>query len=298
MSSPTLFSESSPTLWSAWTLAPMRRIVHDPNRTNKITYTARLILVTAGKVLFRTEGSDLLTVPGTLLYIPPSCVYDSDFLTEEFTSRNLFFDFDADRVDRDRFTDAFTRIIPSAGTVDAALIRPFPGFADAPELSAPFTVRADAEMLGLTDRIMRETESPDPFARVLTRAWLTELLVLMLKKQRGERSPRFSEAYRRIAEYVEEHLSERLSGQEMAERLNYHPNYMNRVVSRSAGLSLHAFILRAKLRRAEVLLAATEIPIAEIAQSLGFCDAGHFTRVFSAREGITPRAFRNSSGQL
>ena len=298
MPSSSFFSDSSPTLWAGWTLGPGYSVIHDRNRTNKITYTARLILVVEGEVVFRSNGKDLRTVPETLLYLPPACLYDSDFRTDELTSRNLFFDFDSDRADRERFTASFTQIIPTARTVDAALLRPFPGFTDAPELSAPFTVQADSDMEALVDTIIAEVTFHEPFSDVRTGILLTDLLIRILRKKRGDGVTKTSETYKCIAEYVEAHLSERLSGRELSEALNYHPNYMNRVVSQITGLNLHEFILQAKLRRAEYLLLCTDQPIAYIAHSLAFYDSGHFARVFASRRGVTPNVFRNTSRQI
>lgn len=298
MPSPLLFSDSSPTLWACWTYGPNNRMIHDRNRTNKITYTARLILVIDGEIVFKSNGKELPTVSETLLYLPPACIYDSDFRTDELTSRNLFFDFDPNRSDRERFTASFTKIIPTAGTVDAALLRPFPGFADAPELSTPFTVQADSDMGALVDTIMAEAASHDHFASVRTGILLTDLLIRILRKKRGDGVTKTPETYKCIAEYVETHLSERLSGRELSEALNYHPNYMNRVVSRITGLSLHEYILQAKLRRAEYLLLCTDQPIADIARSLAFYDSGHFARIFASHRGVTPNVFRNTSRQI
>ena len=293
-----LFVHSSPALWSAWTLAPFPRTVHDPGRMEKITYTARLILVLKGEVLFRTGGENLHTVPGSLLYLPPSCVYDSDFLTEYFTSRNLFFDFDPERAGRDRLTSAFTHIIPTLGGEDAALMEPPPAFEDAPEFSSPFFVGSDAEMRELTERILSEAESKDPMTAAMVGAWLKELLARMIRAHRGEKTPRVSEVCSRINVYVEEHIGERISCRDLAQALNYHPNYVNRVVSRHTGMSLREYILQAKLRQARLLLSGTDLPIAAVAQSLAFCDASHFTRVFTSREGVSPRTFRETSRQL
>ena len=293
-----LFAYSSPALWSAWDLAPFRRVVHDPDRRDKITYTARIILVLSGEVLFRAAGRDYHTVPDSLLYLPPACVYDSDFLTEDFTSRNLFFDFDPGRADSGRFNASFTHIIPYLGAEDPGLLGPVPAFSDAPELSLPLCVSSDAESRALTERILGEAGSPDPLSASLLSAWLKELLTRMLMLCRGVREKGTSAVYRRIAEYVNAHLGERLSCRDLSEALNYHPNYMNRVVSRYADLSLHEFVIRAKLRQAKILLSGTDAPVADIAQALAFCDASHFTRLFTSREGVTPRSFRNSAGVL
>lgn len=293
-----LFSSASPRLLTEWTLAPQKRKIHDPDREDKITYTARLILVLEGEVLFCAAARQIPAKPGTLLYLPPACVYDSDFLTENFASQNLFFSFSEDRPEWEFFTEAFLRNIPGAGTEDRRLLEEPPAFSDAPELAGPLAVEADEETKALLEGILRESRRPDPLSPGLIGARLTEILVRMLRQNRGERAPQVSAAYRRISEYVEEHIGERLSGEELRDALNYHPYYMNRVVSRYAGVSLHEFILRAKLRRAKTLLAETDTPLSEIAHALAFCDASHFSRVFAAREGVSPRIFRASARRL
>lgn len=293
-----VFAVTPPVFRTAWTLAPQKRKVHDPDRLEKITYTCRLILVTDGEVLFLAGGEAFHARPGTLLYLPSACVYDSDFLTVNFASQNVFFDFDPERAGSERFTEAFLHNIPFFGSEDGALVRETPEFTDAPELIRPMAMETDEEERALMNGILEEMERPDAFTPAAAVARITTLLVRMLRQKRGEREPRGSEAYRRIAEYVADHLGDRLSGRELGEALNYHPYYMNRVVSRAEGISLHEYILRQKLRRARVLLAEGDLSLAEIAGRLAFCDASHFSRVFSAHEGIPPKRFRASMRSL
>ena len=127
-----LFVNTPPVFRAAWTLAPQKRKVHDPDRTPKITYTFRLILVTGGEALFTAGGREMRARPGTLLFLPAACVYDSDFLTEVFTSQNVFFDFDPHRPGGERFTERFLRVIPFLGSEDGTLIPAPPAFSDAP----------------------------------------------------------------------------------------------------------------------------------------------------------------------
>jgi AraC family transcriptional regulator len=44
--------------------------------------------------------------------------------------------------------------------------------------------------------------------------------------------------------------------------------------------------------RARELLAQTTLPLAQIASRVGYQTQAHFTGVFHARVGITPRAYR------
>jgi AraC family transcriptional regulator, transcriptional activator of pobA len=56
---------------------------------------------------------------------------------------------------------------------------------------------------------------------------------------------------------------------------------------------VHARLLLEAKRR----LLYTSEPVSEIAYALGFDDPAYFTRFFSQRTGVSPRAFRSSSGQ-
>jgi LacI family transcriptional regulator len=84
-------------------------------------------------------------------------------------------------------------------------------------------------------------------------------------------------------------------------------NVMVSEVSRAAGLSRRAleikfrqevgYSIREHIRRIRTdqivrLLVETDLPIGQIAQSLGFADVQHFARYFRAGKRTSPRAFR------
>ena len=298
MNEPMSFFGAHPVLYAGWKLVSHDRAVHEPDRPKKITYTSRLILILEGEVRFSFADAEYMTGEGTLLCLPPACVYDSDFCTENFSSINLFFDLEPERLGSERFTEAFLRNIPSLGREDRSLVPTPTVFPDVPELAVPVVLAATERTTELIHEILREIESPDPLSSGYAGVLLTAVLVGMLRQVRGEREPKRSEAFRRITEYVAGHLDRRLSGEELASALNYHPYYMNRVVSSHAGVSLHEYILRAKLRQAKSMLTETNTPLAEIAQALAFCEGGHFSRVFAAHEGVPPSVFREVSRRV
>jgi AraC family transcriptional activator of pobA len=57
---------------------------------------------------------------------------------------------------------------------------------------------------------------------------------------------------------------------------------------------VHARILLEAKRQ----LRYTSASVSEIAYALGFEDPAYFTRFFSQRTGVSPRAFRSSAAQL
>jgi transcriptional regulator GlxA family with amidase domain len=51
-------------------------------------------------------------------------------------------------------------------------------------------------------------------------------------------------------------------------------------------------ILRMRISHAQKLLETTPFSVTDIAAQSGFVSLNHFFRVFHARTGVTPRAFR------
>jgi AraC-like DNA-binding protein len=57
-------------------------------------------------------------------------------------------------------------------------------------------------------------------------------------------------------------------------------------------LSPHQYVIKARLDRAQELLAGSDLTIAQVADALGFTSQSHFTRAFRAHAGQTPSAWR------
>lgn len=105
----------------------------------------------------------------------------------------------------------------------------------------------------------------------------------------GERTNYYARA---VQEYVQEHLHEKITVQEMARVLNLHPSYLNTIYKNKTGESVTGFIGRKKVERAQHLLMHSEKSLAEICALLGFFDQSHFTRTFKRICGMTPGKYR------
>jgi AraC-like DNA-binding protein len=95
-----------------------------------------------------------------------------------------------------------------------------------------------------------------------------------------------------IEEYVDVHLEQDLSVEELASHVGMSTSYYARSFRKSVGLAPHAYVMRRRLLRAQELLASTEVPLADIALATGFADQSHFCRRFHEMTGVPPRAFR------
>jgi AraC-like DNA-binding protein len=69
-------------------------------------------------------------------------------------------------------------------------------------------------------------------------------------------------------------------------------SHFARAFRRSTGLPPHAWLNKARVDRATMLLRQRRQSLAEIALECGFVDQSHFTRVFVRRVGLTPGAWR------
>ena len=80
---------------------------------------------------------------------------------------------------------------------------------------------------------------------------------------------------------------------EYAQMLNVSPNHLNKMVRRLTSKSPSQWIEEAIIKEAKMLLRNTEMPLGEIAASLGIMDQSYFARRFKRHEGITPSQYRS-----
>ena len=76
----------------------------------------------------------------------------------------------------------------------------------------------------------------------------------------------------------------------MESGLNTH--YFCKLFRRQTGQSLGRVIAESRLRRAETMLAQTDLPLKEIAFRLGFANAANFSTAFRAGRCQAPGAYR------
>jgi len=97
---------------------------------------------------------------------------------------------------------------------------------------------------------------------------------------------------RSIEEYIDRHLENALSVEELASHLGRSTSYFARSFRSSVGLAPHAYVMRRRLLRAQELLESTDLPLIDIALATGFADQSHFCRRFHQMMGMPPRTFR------
>lgn len=100
-----------------------------------------------------------------------------------------------------------------------------------------------------------------------------------------------SAVLRRLEDFIDTNLAAEISLQQLAEVARLPVDTFARRFKATTGLAPYAFILEQRVRHAEIILRAGEMPIASVAARTGFCSQSHFSGAFKRLRGMTPAAF-------
>lgn len=116
----------------------------------------------------------------------------------------------------------------------------------------------------------------------------TRLAEPQLKKSPVEQSPLLTKVF----SFIETQYCNPISLHEVAKAVNLSPAYLTDLVRRETGRTVNRWIVEHRIARARTLLLESDRSIAEIAETVGYLDAGHFIRLFRRVNGTTPQAWR------
>jgi AraC family transcriptional regulator len=97
---------------------------------------------------------------------------------------------------------------------------------------------------------------------------------------------------RNVLEYIHANLDSDLGVAEIARVALISPYHFGKLFKRSTGHTLHQYVLEQRIRKAQSLLAVSNIGLAEIASMVGLANQSHFTTVFKKKMGVTPGCYR------
>ena len=93
---------------------------------------------------------------------------------------------------------------------------------------------------------------------------------------------------RRFLEYIEEHLDQDISLEEMAASAGVSKTEVLRCFHKTLQTTPYSYVMEARLSKAADLLAETGLPVGEIASRTGFNQQSYFGKRFKEKMGVTP----------
>lgn len=96
----------------------------------------------------------------------------------------------------------------------------------------------------------------------------------------------------KAASYLRQHYKASVSAKELGDHVNFHPVYIARCMQKEYGCSPTEYLLRLRIQQAKLLLLQTDLPVAHVAEEVGFEQPAYFATCFTKMEGISPRKYR------
>lgn len=108
-------------------------------------------------------------------------------------------------------------------------------------------------------------------------------------------TPGKSEFIRQIDCYIEEHLNQTISMEEICNTFQVGRTRLYELSIDYLGCGLAQYIRSQRIQHAKKKLAETELSITEIANAVGFADYNHFSRCFKKLAGMSARQYRKTT---
>ena len=249
----------------------------------------RLFWCTAGKGTILLENSELMVSEGQIVFIPagtPFFFHPDPEHQQAFLSVN--FDF--------LYNDSLGRKELGTVKVSRENIEDIPRyvFSDCPRLNEAFVTACEEDIGILLHQAQKCFFYREPFYQPEINAGVMIVIMRLLRHLAAESSkqPNRSETIDRVIDYIRKHYAEKLTAEEVARHIGYHPDYINRLMRQHTGQTMFQYLQEFRISKAIRLILSTEQPFSSIAEQTGFIDASHFSRIFHKTVGKTPREFR------
>ena len=170
-------------------------------------------------------------------------------------------------------------------------------FTDCPELNRPMILPDMFAAEAALREIVREFREKKRYCADMASAIFKQVLVKAIRAALAGSSQR-SDTVEQVIAYIRENYDRPISNKEIAEQVNYHEFYVNKLMIKQTGMTLHRYLSGVRVQNAAKLLENTDMPLTAIAERCGFASASHFSGVFSRFMGKTPARWRKDSGRL
>lgn len=142
--------------------------------------------------------------------------------------------------------------------------------------------------------VIRFHEEPTDDTDLLTAQQIVNILTLICTEanESSNSDSALSGKLKNILHYLDEHYTENLSLDQLAEQFYISKYYLSREFKKEYGITIIQYVLAKKITNAKELLRYSNSSIEEIARLCGIDDASYFNKVFKKMEGCTASEYR------
>lgn len=170
-------------------------------------------------------------------------------------------------------------------------------------ISRPYRYETDGEIRDAIDSFFDAVSDEKSGYKLASISCLYRIFSLIVEKQlysekrSREKTPenRYIISFKNVIAWLEEHYSENITLEDLAEIAGFSPKYFCRLFGKMTGRSPIDYLNCYRVDRASDMLVETEKSIIDIAAECGFYDLSYFVKVFKKYKGIPPGQYRKRS---
>jgi AraC family transcriptional regulator, arabinose operon regulatory protein len=157
---------------------------------------------------------------------------------------------------------------------------------------------------GLPRDFIRRAPEPDPYQehltgldvlqRELALSALEEVLLLAVRESKHAGPRTLDSRVHQVLDIISNDPSARHDIDTLARAVMLSPSRLGHLFKQETGDTVGNILLGLRMRQASRLLEASDLPIGEIANELGYASLYYFSRQFHIHFGVSPRAYRAS----
>ncbi|WP_082790100.1 helix-turn-helix transcriptional regulator [Paenibacillus sp. GM2] len=143
----------------------------------------------------------------------------------------------------------------------------------------------------LADQYIRQVENARSSAE-LTRL-IREMYLTFTSSIKELSNKDYSVLVKNAIRYMHTHFFEKLTLQEIADKIGKHPSYVSDHIHKETGMSFIEHLNQIRIKESRRLLTHTPKSVYDIAIAVGFEYQNYFAKVFKKTVGVTPLQYRN-----
>lgn len=171
-------------------------------------------------------------------------------------------------------------------------------FEDCPSLNKPLVLQNASSVVAELDIITKEQAAKPPFYTAKISGILKKIISEVVRIHGAPAlASKTTNKLDIVLQYIHNNFQDNISNSALAQLVNYHPYYLNRLMLSTKGVTLHQYIINYRISTAEKLLLTTDESISSIAVKTGFSNITCFTTNFKKKNHMTPSQFRDKLSQ-
>ena len=246
-----------------------------------------IVEITTGSVQVQIGTEFIEAKAGDFLYIPPSMVFRAEAQSGYVCIRGMIFDMSIIEANLENFDSEvfYMFYVQSKNKITV--------FGE------------DHPVSPVLRRFMQESydeySEKDICYKLPIRANIYHIMTALLRYYCGSKNELDRMIYhnvmrlRPVITYIDEHFREKIYIEELSAMINVSPDYFTKMFKESIGKTPIDYINAMRINCAMELLCSTEMPMSDIADSIGFCNPNYFHKIFKQYMVTSPLAYRKST---